>query len=114
MSDPTQDPAAYRQESRRRWSRSAAGWDARREDMARAAMPVSLAMIDAIRPQPGHTLLELAAGGGDTGFLAAERAAPGGALICSEFVPEMLTAAQARAEQLGVRNVRFKQIDAES
>lgn len=114
MSDATTDPDAYRRESRRRWGRSAAGWEALRETMARAAMPVSTAMIDAIGPQPGHALLELAAGIGDTGFLAAELVEPGGTLISSDFVPEMLTAAQARAEALGLRNVRFKQIDAES
>jgi SAM-dependent methyltransferase len=70
-------------------------------------------MIEAIAPQPGDTLLELAAGIGDTGFLAAELTQPGGTLITSDLVPEMLSAAQRRAEALGVRNVRFRQIDAE-
>jgi SAM-dependent methyltransferase len=59
-------------------------------------------------------VLEIAAGIGDTGFLAAELIQPGGTLICSDFAPEMLTVAQARAEELGIVNVRFKQIDAES
>jgi SAM-dependent methyltransferase len=71
-------------------------------------------MIDAIDPQPGQTLLELAAGIGDTGLLAAELIAPTGTLICSDFSPEMLAAARRRAEELGVHNVRFKQIDAET
>ena len=61
-------------------------------------MPVSMWMIDAIAPQPGHTVLDLAAGIGDTGFLAAELIEPGGTLITSDLVPEMLTAAQRRAE----------------
>ena len=69
-------------------------------------------MVDAIAPQPGHTVLDLAAGIGDTGFLAAELIEPGGTLITSDFAPEMLSAAQRRAEQLGLRNVRFRQIDA--
>jgi SAM-dependent methyltransferase len=76
-------------------------------------MPVSAWLVDAIAPQPGHTILELAAGLGDTGFLAAELIEPGGTLICSDFVPEMLAAAQRRAERLGIRNVRFRQVDAE-
>ena len=66
------------------------------------------------RQQPGDTLLELAAGPGDTGFLAAELIAPGGTLIASDFVPEMLNVAQQRAAALGLYNVRFKQIDAET
>ncbi len=104
----------YRQESRARWAQSAGGWEARAEAMSRATMPVSAWMIDAIAPQPGEDLLELAAGLGDTGFLAAELIQPGGTLICSDLVPEMLTAAQRRAERLGLRNVRFRQMDAEA
>ena len=110
----TQDPEEYRKASRDRWGKSAQGWRARREHFARASMPVSARMVDRIAPQPGHQLLELAAGIGDLGFLAAELVEPGGTLITSDFSPEMLTAAQERAEELGLRNVRFKQIDAES
>jgi SAM-dependent methyltransferase len=100
-----------RQDSRARWAASAAGWEAVADDMRRATMPVSSWMVEAIRPQPGHTVLELAAGPGDTGFLAAELVLPGGTLISSDFVPEMLSAAQRRAERLGLDNVRFRQID---
>ena len=100
-------------EDRRRWTGAAAGWGEQADAMRRATMPVSAWMVDAIEPQPGHVLLELAAGPGDTGFLAAELVQPGGTLICSDFVPEMLTVAQERAAALGLRNVRFKQIDAQ-
>jgi SAM-dependent methyltransferase len=59
-------------------------------------------------------VLEFAAGTGEVGFLAAEQITPGGTLISSDFVPEMITVAQGRAERLGITNVRFRQIDAES
>ena len=108
------DPDEYRKASRDRWGKSAAGWRARREQFARASMPVSARMVDLVAPQPGHALLELAAGIGDLGFLAAELVEPGGSLICSDFSPEMLSGAQERAGELGLSNVRFKQIDAES
>jgi SAM-dependent methyltransferase len=103
----------YRRESRVRWASSAPGWESNADAMRRATMAVSTWMVEAIGPQPGHTVLELAAGPGDTGFLAAELVEPGGELITSDFVPEMLSAAQRRAEALGLRNVRFRQIDAE-
>jgi SAM-dependent methyltransferase len=96
-------------ESRDRWVRAAAGWEARASQMARDTMPVSTRLVDRIQPQPGHTILDLAAGLGDTGFLAAELIQPGGTLITSDFAPEMLTAAQKRAPQNA--DVRFKQID---
>lgn len=107
-------PDDYRAESRKRWSEQAEGWAARREQLRTVTMPVSAWMIDALDPQPGHTLLELAAGTGDTGLLAAELVAPGGVLISSDFSPAMLSVAQRRAEELGVDNVRFKQIDADT
>jgi SAM-dependent methyltransferase len=103
-----------RQESRERWAGSASGWEERADLLRRMTMPVSTWMVEAIAPQPGHTVLELAAGPGDTGFLAAELIQPGGTLICSDLVPEMLSVAQRRAEALGLRNVRFRQFDAEA
>jgi SAM-dependent methyltransferase len=106
--------ADERQESRTRWADVSSGWEAHAEALRRTTMPVSAWMVEAIAPQPGHTVLELAAGPGDTGFLAAELIQPGGTLICSDFVPEMLAVAQRRAEALGITNVRFRQIDAES
>jgi SAM-dependent methyltransferase len=106
--------ADHRQESRIRWSRTAPGWGARADALRRATMPVSTWLVDALGPQPGDTVLELAAGPGDTGFLAAELIRPGGTLIVSDFVPEMLNVAQERAAGLGLDNVRFKQIDAET
>ena len=103
-----------RQQSRIRWTATAQGWGKRADQLRRATMPVSSWMVEAVGPQPGDALLELAAGPGDTGFLAAELIRPGGTLICSDFVPEMLTVAQERATALGLDNVRFKQIDAET
>jgi SAM-dependent methyltransferase len=107
-------PDDFRAQSRKHWAEQAEGWEARRDEHRTATMPVSAWMIDAIDPQPGQTLLELAAGAGDTGLLAAELVEPGGTLISSDFSPEMLQVAQRRAAELGVRNVRFKQIDAET
>ena len=103
-----------KQQSRRRWGAVASAWEAHGEALRRETMPVSTWMVEAIQPQPGDTVLELAAGPGDTGFLAAELIRPGGELITSDLAPEMLMVAQRRAERLGLDDVRFKQIDAET
>ncbi len=107
------DAERYRKGSRDQWSRSAAGWARRRETLQRAVLPVSEWLIDAIAPQPGHTVLELAAGPGDTGLLAAELIKPGGALISSDFAEEMLDVARDRARELGVDNVDFRVLEME-
>ena len=98
-------------ESRDRWVRAAEGWEKQADTFGRDSLPVSAAMVEAIAPQPGHTVLDLAAGIGDTGYLAAELIQPGGQLMTSDFAPEMLAAAQRRAQRKGITNVRFRQID---
>jgi SAM-dependent methyltransferase len=99
--------------SRERWERAAAGWESERETMQRSAQVVSVWLIEHIEPQPGYRLLELAAGVGDTGLLAAELVQPGGSVIITDGAEAMVEAAKRRAEQLGVRNVEIRQMEAE-
>ncbi len=70
-------------------------------------------MVDLLDPKPGDRVLEIAAGTGDTGFLAAERIAPTGRLISSDLVPGMVAAAERRAAELGVSNADFRALDAQ-
>lgn len=102
---PVEDPDAFRAASRGRWEGAAGGWAASREAFQRSATPVSDWLVDAIRPQPGHTVLELAAGPGDTGLLAAERILPGGKLVSTDGATAMVEVARARAEELGLGDV---------
>jgi SAM-dependent methyltransferase len=104
------DAAEYRATSRERWETAAGGWAARREELQRAAEPVSRWLVDAIDPQPGQLVLELAAGLGDTGFLAAQR---GARLISTDGAEAMVEAAKARAAELGLVDVEFKAMEAE-
>lgn len=107
------DPEAERAENLRRWERAAAGWGRRADAMRGNALAVSTWMIDYLELQPGHEVLELAAGPGDTGFLAAELIRPGGRLICSDAAEAMLEIARARAAAQGLDNVEFKRLELE-
>jgi SAM-dependent methyltransferase len=95
------------------WERMAARWGANADDMRGFGMPVSSWLIDAVALQPGQRVLELAAGPGDTGFLAAELIAPGGLLISSDAAEAMLEVARERAGRLRIDNVEFKQLSLE-
>jgi SAM-dependent methyltransferase len=108
------DPDEHRRASLEQWERSAAAWGRWARRLQEVAAPVSHWMVRAIDPQPGQTVLELAAGPGETGFLAAELLRPGGKLICSDFAEGMLEAARGRAAELGLDNVEFRRLDAES
>jgi len=116
MTEPTSDPDPdeLRAAVRERWERAADGWQRRNERFQAAAMPVSHWLVEAIAPQPGQRILELAAGVGETGFLAAELIAPGGGtLISSDGAEAMLAHARARAEQLRLTNVEFRALELE-
>jgi SAM-dependent methyltransferase len=65
-------------------------------------------------PQPGETVLELAAGIGETGFAVAERLGEQGRLLSSDVAPEMVDAARRRAAELGIANAEFLVLDAEA
>ena len=107
------DAEAYRADSRDRWEAAAPGWAREREAFQRDAITVSRWLLDAAHLQPGHTVLELAAGPADTGLLAAELVAPGGKAIITDNAEAMIEAAKARAEEVGATNVEIRPMEAE-
>jgi SAM-dependent methyltransferase len=102
-----------RQQSRAAWGAVARGWYAKREVLWKASRSVSERMTRRLDPQPGDTVLELAAGLADTGLMAARLVGESGRVIVTDFTPEMVAAARRRAEELGVQNVEFRVLDAE-
>lgn len=95
------------------WRRGAQGWERRQASLREKTAPVSRWLVDAIGPQPGERVLELAAGPGETGFIAAQRIGPEGRLLCTDQAPEMIEVARRRASELGLTNVDFAVIDAQ-
>lgn len=65
------DPDEQRAASRETWERAADGWGRRADRVRTWGMPVSEAMVAKLDLAPGQRVLELAAGPGDTGFMAA-------------------------------------------
>ena len=58
------------------WRAVAAGWERRRTLFWDSTRVVSERLVELLDPRPGETILDLAAGPGDTGFLARAAAAP--------------------------------------
>src|SRR5919198_6190853 len=102
-----------RQESLERWERAAPGWKATRDNFQHIVEPVSRWMVDAIDPQPGQRVLEIAAGLGDTGLMAAERVGPEGSVVITDGTEGMVAAARERAEEVGATNVELRTMQAE-
>jgi ubiquinone/menaquinone biosynthesis C-methylase UbiE len=111
MAADTEDAA--RERSRAVWEEMAAGWELARERIWADSQAVGEWLVGALDPQPGDTVLELAAGVGDTGLLAAQRIGAAGQVLITDFAPAMVAAARRRAAELGITNVEFRVLDAE-
>ncbi len=109
MSEPT-DVTFSRATS----DRVAAAWERYRDRIFRGQQQLSEWMVDSVDPKPGQTVLELAAGPGETGFLAAARLEPGGRLISTDVSDAMVAAARRGAEAAGLTNVEFRTMDAQA
>ena len=107
------DNDEFRKASRTVWEKMARGWDDSREYMWETSKPVGEWMVEKLSPSKGQTLLELAAGIGDTGFVAAKLVGDEGRLISTDFSPAMVESARRRADELGITNAEFYVMNAE-
>ena len=107
------DNDEFRKASRTVWEKMARGWDDSREYMWETSKPVGEWMVEKLSPSKGQTLLELAAGVGDTGFVAAKLVGDEGRLISTDFSPAMVESARRRADELGITNAEFYVMNAE-
>jgi len=103
----------YRRRSYELWQQMATRWERGREVLWETTRPASEWLVDRLEPQPGQTILDLAAGAGETGFLAADRVGEQGRIISSDFAPRMVAAAERVAKKLGITNAEFRVLDAE-
>ena len=95
------------------WESMAPGWEARRSYLAEFSNDITNWLVGKLDPQPGETILELAAGPGDTGYAAAQRIGDKGKLISTDFAPAMVEVARRRAKEIGITNAEFRVLDAE-
>src|SRR5262245_32141362 len=91
----------------------AARWDRRRNLLQESTREIAEWLVDRLDPRPGQTILELAAGTGETGFLAAARLGEGGRLVSSDRSPNMVEAARRAGDELGLANVEYRVLDSE-
>lgn len=97
-----------------RWSDDLSeAWERYREELFEAQRDVSDWLVDQVAPRAGETILELAAGPGETGFLAAERVGPTGRVLSTDLGAGMVAAAARGAAARGLANVETRVMDAQ-
>ena len=107
------DPGAYRERSLAIWGKLAPAWKDRNEWMISHTGRVNDWIVERADPQPGDTVLEIAAGPGDLGFRVAARVSDSGRVISTDFAPEMVDVARRLGEARGLGNVEYRVLDAE-
>jgi ubiquinone/menaquinone biosynthesis C-methylase UbiE len=100
-------------EVRKVWDDQANAWYSQRESLLADSRPVHEWLVDHVDPKPGQRVLEIAAGPGDTGFLAASRLKTG-ELVSTDIAPSMVDAARQRGAELGIPNATYKVVDAQA
>lgn len=103
-----------RLQNRAGWDRMAPAWGKYSDYVWSVSRRVGEWLVDRLDPKPGQTILEIAAGPGDTGFVAARLIGDGGRLISTDWSAAMVAAARTRAESLGITNAEFRAMDAEN
>ena len=103
----------YRRASLDSWDRFSTNWEREHDYLWSKTGLLGERLVERLDPQPGDTVLELAAGNGDTGFLAAERIGSEGRLISTDFAPGMVEVARRAAEARGLDGIEFRVLDAE-
>ena len=87
------------------WSAVAPAWGEHAAYIDQRAAGLTEELLELADLQPGRRVLELACGPGGLGLAAAPRVAPG-EVVVSDVAPEMTAIAAARADALGLGNVR--------
>jgi ubiquinone/menaquinone biosynthesis C-methylase UbiE len=95
------------------WESVADAWEANRQRVFDFFRSASDWLVEAIGPQPGQVVLDVAAGPGETGFLVADAVGPSGRVISSDLAPTMVTAARRGASARGLTNVDCRVMDAQ-
>jgi len=103
----------HREASRAQWEQAAQGWAAEAEERERG--PAGRAadwMLEAVAPQPGERVIELACGAGDVGLRAAAAVGEQGRVLLTDFAEPMVELVRERAA--GLPHVEARTLDAES
>jgi SAM-dependent methyltransferase len=108
------DAGEFREGQRRDWDTASKGWREWNELIDRATRHVSELLVEMAGVQPGHRVLDVAAGYGEPSLTAARRVGPDGSVVATDISAGMLAFGRERADAAGIENVQFIQSAASS
>jgi len=106
MSDQ-RDMAAY-------WDRAGRVWVEHQALLDRIMAPIADAVVDAVGPVNGESVLDVGCGSGATTFAAAWRVGPTGRAVGVDISPALVELARTRAGEDGIESAQFLLADAQT
>lgn len=106
--------ARWKEQSRREWSSGAAAWRKWHDPFAAMSRAATEAIVGAVRAVPGMRILDVASGTGEPALALAAAVAPGGAVVATDLVTEMLADVGELGRRAGLTNLTTRQADAEA
>jgi SAM-dependent methyltransferase len=108
------DQQEFRARQRRDWDQASEGWRAWSEFIDRYTAPVSERLMAMARVEPGHRVLDVAAGYGEPSLTAANIVGSQGTVVATDLSAGMLAYGRERAAAAGLQNIEFIESDAAS
>jgi enediyne biosynthesis protein CalE5 len=103
-----------KQEQRRGWDASAEGWARWWATFERGGKVVSERLVAMAQVASGFRVLDIATGIGEPAQTAARAVGPSGHVLATDQSSGMLSFARKRTAALGLRNIEFREADAET
>lgn len=103
-----------KEQQRLQWSANAAAWDAMHDRLEREMAPVTAWLCREAGLAPGMRVIDLACGSGHPALDVARLVRPGGSVVATDLVEEMVTVTQRRAAEAGIANLEARVADLEA
>lgn len=107
------DPIAFKETTRQQWQNAAAAWHRWTPTLEAWLGPVTEAMLEMAKLQPGDRVLDLAAGAGEPSISAAQTVGPSGHVLATDISSNILEFAAQTARERGLTNYETRVMDGE-
>jgi SAM-dependent methyltransferase len=108
------DQQEFRAVQRSHWNEASKSWREWSEFIDRSTAPVSERLVAMAGVEPGHRVLDVAAGYGEPSLTAARTVGAQGEVVATDISAGMLEYGRERAAAAQLQNVRFVECDAAS
>lgn len=113
MSKSEYDAEQFKIGQRKSWDTVAAGWQKWWKTLENGAHNVSEKLVTLAEVRQGQRVLDIATGIGEPALTAARAVGSNGQIIATDISPQMLAIGIERARSEGLKNVEFREGDAE-